>query len=99
RTLPILPKLPKQRLLCKENCRSAALFGRVGQLSVGWSGGWNAVRASGRLSLPKGEGRVKVYWRRPTVVGLQPLTLVLSPFAKGRGDKGHTKCAQHRFSF
>ena len=35
--------------------------GSVGQLSVGWSGGWNAVRASGRLSLPKGEGRVRVY--------------------------------------
>jgi len=33
------------------------------------------------------------------VVGLQPLTLVLSPLAKGRGEKGHTKCARHRFSF
>ena len=32
-------------------------------------------------------------------MGFQPLTLVLSPLAKGRGDKGHTKCAQHRFSF
>jgi len=32
-------------------------------------------------------------------VGLQPLTLVLSPLAKGRGEKGHTKGAQHCFSF
>ena len=32
-------------------------------------------------------------------MGLQPLTLVLSPLAKGRGEKGHTKCTQLCFSF
>ena len=28
-----MPKLPKQRLLCKGNCRSNAFFGSVGQLA------------------------------------------------------------------
>jgi hypothetical protein len=46
----------------------------------------------------KGQGRVRVYQGQPTVVGLEPLTSVLSPLPKGRGEKG-TKCAQRCFSF
>ena len=71
-----MPKLPKQRLLCKGNCRSAALFGSVDQLAKAFGvngqldGQADGMRyASGRLSFPKGEGRVRVYSGRLTPAG------------------------------
>ena len=57
-----MPKLPKQRLLCKGNCRSNALSGSVGQLAKDFGvncqldGQADAVRASGRLSFLRETG-------------------------------------------
>jgi len=49
---------------------------------------WNVYMAMGRLSLSKGEGEdeglFRATWKR---VSFKPLTLVLSPCQKGRGDK------------
>ena len=57
----IAPSLENSCLFVKRKVLRSHSQGSVGQLSVGWSGGRNAVRASGRLSLPKGEGGVRVY--------------------------------------
>jgi hypothetical protein len=47
------------------------------------------IAAKGRLSLPKGEGTVRVY-QGNRQRWVQPLTLVLSPLAKGRAEKKAT---------
>jgi hypothetical protein len=49
-------------------------------------------------SLPKGQGRVRVY-QGNRQLWVELLTLVLSPLAKGRGEKCHTRCALHCFGF
>ena len=55
-----------------------------------WPGEWNVCTALGCLSLLEGEGEgeglFRATWKH---VGFKPLTSILSPCHKERGEKGH----------